>query len=670
MASPFSSIHIDARGSPAHAIQPVLLEGTAGARRDDWSGRNATAFDVALRWLTASDRIVSNQAARALMQVRDGRLHVREGHGRWSSYLRAYVPMTSRWCQQEIKRMRELSHYPLLAAAWSDGSLSKSHLRAVLRVVDQDSESDWLRRALSCTVRELEIHAAATRACVAGAGNAKRGSMSEQDGQPARDPGNDASSGAPEDVRLQRRVVMAPPGVAALVARAVEVARKVEGYHVPAGRAVAMMADETIAGLHTSSVAPDEIPSEPAGPRAAEAAFNAPRVRSLLGDQEELMRELGRGWEAIHGHFERVSGSWQELEWGTPAIHMHGAPDDEADAHERVVFWTGLAERLDAVRGRLLRVADDRLHAASLGFASFGQYVRERMGLSLREAADLVRLDRALDALPVAFRMYAAGRLGKRAAWLVSRVATRRTDRAWTRFAMTHTLRLLEVVVETAQVKRDLDPRTWERDGGLPPENSTFAGAIRACSLLEHNGPSEATSRICFYLRPEDGEAYGQALAMLRAVAGSDKPEWYGLAVMAQHLLNCHAEADSESVPGRLRRMMHRQVIERSEYTCQVPECLMRGHLEADHMHLRSLGGLSTMMNLVSLCFMDHRFIKHQARSVRLWGAAPDHVFVQVGSRVYLNDRLIRPQTRESVFDEDPWTPWHRVTGEAASRGR
>ena len=64
-----------------------------------------------------------------------------------------------------------------------------------------------------------------------------------------------------------------------------------------------------------------------------------------------------------------------------------------------------------------------------------GHYARDRMGFTAREAEDLVRLDDELSDLPVIFRMYAAGRLGRPAAWLVAKVVRmardNRTERAW-----------------------------------------------------------------------------------------------------------------------------------------------------------------------------------------------------------------------------------------------
>jgi len=674
--------------------------------------RRSHLYDETLRWLTASDRIVSDQAARALLEVKEGRLHVREGHARWSTYLRAFVPMTARWCQQEMRRARALRDYPFLASAWAVGILSKSHLRVVLRAVTPETEDIWLQRASGATVRELEEMAARERAldeagsgtppaprCDAGgaatAGQNKPGGM------------GDAAPNDPDEARPTRHVVMAPPGVAVLVSEAVDVARKMAAYQIGIGAAVEMMAMETMAGLNECSPSADPSVAEAAavGPDVEETS---PHVSALvrqetrkaaasqqesehpkghpdertqhpgdaglwddgpaargrrsvsLGDHLDLRREMGAGWERIHQQMEEATGRWRDLPSDLREVLIHGAPPEDASAHERVVFWTGLQGRLDAVRGRLLRIVEEEYLSSSLGFAGFGQYVRERMGLSLRDAHELVRLDRALERLPVAFRMYASWRIGRRAAWLLGRVASSKTDRAWTRFAMTHTLRLLEVVVEGAVLKRDADPEEWKRDGGLPPQDATFADALRACSHFGGVAPGgEATARVELLLDPEQRACYEATLVRLREVSGLDRPEWWGLAGMAQHFLNCYGDEDRLASPARLRRMFHRIVIERDNYTCRAPECLQRGGLEADHMHLRSQGGPTTSDNMVSLCAADHRFMKHTAGTLVLSGEAPDRVTARVGSRAYLNDHLIEPALNEAALDEDPWNLAH-----------
>jgi hypothetical protein len=372
----------------------------------------------------------------------------------------------------------------------------------------------------------------------------------------------------------------------------------------------------------------------------------------LLGDGESLRKELGRGWSEIHRQMEEITRRWSDLPWDPVEVVFEGTPPDDADPHERVVFWSAAQGRLDAVRGRLLRIVQDRLHVDRLGFAGLGQYVRERMGVSLREAEDLIRLDRALRHLPVAFRMYAAGRLGKRAGWLVSKVAVRATDRAWTHFAMTHTLRLLEASVEVDLLRREVDADGWTQSGGLPPEEVSFAEATRACSLLKagKTGQVEATARIRFVLDAEQQACYEQTLAALRASYGQDRPEWWCLAVMAQHFLNLYADFNRGE-----RHTVARRVLERDNYTCAAPECLQRGGLECDHAISRAHGGKDALWNLSALCAAEHRHTKHTVGSLVLYGEAPDSLMVRMGGRVYRKDRIVSPKFDAADLDADPW---------------
>jgi len=668
---PPSAIHFDARLSPALAVSPELLRIRPPRRSCPGAHEEPThpqPYDETLRWLAVSDRIVSDHAARALLEVKEGKLHVKEGHARWSTYLRAFVPMTARWCQQEMRRARALRDYPCLAAAWAAGVLSKSHLRVVLRAVTRETEEAWLQRASCSTVRELEQLATREREADdrVGAGPvATREAEAHACGAAAARPNDTGGAGEhedPEEARSMRRVVMAPPGVALLVSEAVDVARKMAAYQIGIGTAVEMMAMETMSGLMECPSSSDSHTAERAQQACTEGMQShgpaAGGRRSIsLGDHFDLRREMGAGWERIHQQMEAATGRWRDLPSDLRDVLIDGAPAEDAGAHDRVVFWTGLQGRLDAVRGRLLRIVEEEYLHSSLGFAGFGQYVRERMGLSLREAHELARLDHALERLPAAFRMYASGRLGRRAAWLLSRVASSRTDRAWTRFAMTHTLRLLEVVVEGSVLKREADPVGWKHDGGLPPQDATFAGALRACSHFSGVAPGgDATARVEFLLDPEQLACYEATLERLREVEGRDRPEWWGLAAMARHFLNCYGNEDRLASPARLRRMFHRIVIERDNYTCRAPECLQRGGLEADHMQLRSVGGQTTHENMVSLCAADHRFMKHMAGTLVLSGEAPDRVTVRMGTRVYLNDHLIEPAMNEAHLDEDPWT--------------
>ena len=533
----------------------------------------------------------------------------------WSAYLKAFVPLTPRWCQQEMSRERRLRLFPKLAAAFEQGRLCKSRVRVILKAVTPQTEDVWLAWGTTLSVRELEVLAREETALA----------------QDSRQPGQEMT----DRPRGRRRAVTAPPGVAVLVAAAVDLARKVEGYQVSRGTAIEAMAMEAMSGVHRW---PDGVEEEPG------------KV-SLSSDGVEP--QGGEVWR------EEFTSQWSHLSWEFPEVMLEGAPADDAPAHQRVVFWSQAQGRLDAVRGRLLRIMRDSRLAKELRFASLGQYVRERAGLSARQAEDLIRLDVELSDLPVAFRMYAAGRLGRSAAWLVAKAVRlrgdNRTERAWVRYALCHSFRKLEAAVEAAELHRQASWEEFQAHGGWPPEDKSFAEVLRMCSHFtaasDESGASRPMASLTFVLDEDQEATYEQALRVLRGLYGEDRAEWWCLVAMAVHFLEMYGDADEH-----VTKTLARRVIQRDEYTCCAPECLRRGGLEADHIKLRSRMGPSVESNESSLCGPHHRHIKHEMGALALYGTAPDDLWVKMGERLYHKDRLVRPELDERMLNEDPWT--------------
>ena len=111
---------------------------------------------------------------------------------------------------------------------------------------------------------------------------------------------------------------------------------------------------------------------------------------------------------------------------------------------------------------------------------------------------------------------------------------------------------------------------------------------------------------------------------MLRAAYGPDRPEWWCLAVMARHFIDCYEQADRDQVGGSLETW-----------------------------------------NQVSLCAAHHRYLKHEVGSLSVRGIAPDDLQVTMGDRVYRNDAIVVPAWQDETLDQDPWettawetTPW------------
>jgi len=302
--------------------------------------------------------------------------------------------------------------------------------------------------------------------------------------------------------------------------------------HIGVGTAVEMMAAETFSGM-------SELPDTGAGDETRQLESGASEevgkgggsAGSVLGDHDALIREMGRGWADVHQHMETISKRWSDLPWDIPEVILEGAPGDDAGAHERVVFWTGVQARLDAVRGRLLRIMQDRMLAERMWFASLGQYARERAGLTAREADDLIRLDRELSDLPITFKMYAAGRLGRCKAWEVAKAVrlwgTSQTERAWVRYALTHSRRLLEAAVEAAVLLKQADPNRWRGSKGLPPSGASFPEVLRMCSLFEtKDNEAEPLVRIEMRFHPLQKVGYEATVEALRHRCGPRRPEW------------------------------------------------------------------------------------------------------------------------------------------------
>ncbi len=214
-------------------------------------------------------------------------------------------------------------------------------------------------------------------------------------------------------------------------------------------------------------------------------------------------------------------------------------------------------------------------------------------------------------------------------------------------------------------LRRETDPEDWRRDGGLPPCGASFADATRMCSLLRTAAglSPRPTARIQLLLDIHQQAVYRQALAALRAAYGAGRPEWWYLGALARHFLDTWQHVDDD-----VRRTIARKVIQRDNYTCAAPECLQRGGLESDHVDPRSQGGSDEGWNQAPECHRDHHVLRHGVGSLKLWGRAPDELYVMAGSRLYRKDRLIRPVFRDAQLDADPWAGpidpmgWNGVT--------
>jgi len=281
----------------------------------------------------------------------------------------------------------------------------------------------------------------------------------------------------------------------------------------------------------------------------------------------------------------------------------------------------------------LAEMASSR-HFLRLGYATVGQYAQARLQLEPRKTRGLVRLGRALPALPVLGRALAAGAISWTKARDLLTVITPETEAAWVERARRSTSRELEHAVAA------------HSPGQLPSDEATRA-----------SGPV----RMSFSMEPVEAEQVRAALAALRAAAGVSRDEVEDGALLAQLAARTLHELDHDQAPtgerfriviehcpscgqtaapdaevsethvgqaccdseilemreghgrGHISRTIppavRRAVLQRDRHRCQVPGCTNRLWLDLHHLQYRREGGDNAERNLLTLCCTHHQLL-------------------------------------------------------------
>ena len=181
----------------------------------------------------------------------------------------------------------------------------------------------------------------------------------------------------------------------------------------------------------------------------------------------------------------------------------------------------GRIARVELEMGRLLRSLRDHQLYLRLGFARLGDYVAERLGLSLRTAQELIRVEEALARLPQTSRSYLAGEITASHVRLLSRLATMDDEELWLARARRMDVRALGRAVAAALER---DAGGTQDDGS--PDPSTGRG-------VDHDAEDEA-ELVPLSLR---GPAWmlrwwRDTVAFVRRLAGSALPPGAALEVV------------------------------------------------------------------------------------------------------------------------------------------
>ena len=304
----------------------------------------------------------------------------------------------------------------------------------------------------------------------------------------------------------------------------------------------------------------------------------------------------GPGLQELEAALEVETGRWERLLWPEPVAAPDGVDGmdeggmvaDVAAIDARVRELSAMRNRWDDLVGHLGLVVQAFGLWRHLGFASFGHYCAERLGMAERTVAQRVWLERRLHELPGLREAMRQGRVSYEKARLVAGVAAPKDVEAWVAVAERSTCIELRRQVEAGE-KAQMCAR--ERVSVVAPRR--VAGLFEeACSaVMAREGrwlaPADCLSRMCD-----------------------------------------HFVAAWEGIRER-RRTLQRQVIERDQGFCQVPGC-SRSAVHAHHVVWRSRGGGDEPENLVSLCAGHHLHGIHRGY-IRVSGRAPHGLVWELG---------------------------------------
>lgn len=156
-----------------------------------------------------------------------------------------------------------------------------------------------------------------------------------------------------------------------------------------------------------------------------------------------------------------------------------------------------------------------------LGFVRLGDYLTERLGMSLRRCQSIVRLERALRDLPAVAAAFDAGALPPSKVRIVASVATTETQDLWLARAQRLTVRDLEAAARAAEQATRPEATDPAPDAAADPAQEDEPGV-----LISFAAPGRAFA------------LWHWALEFVRRVAGRQEPAWRCAEYLAAEFLS------------------------------------------------------------------------------------------------------------------------------------
>jgi hypothetical protein len=530
------------------------------------------------------------------------------------------------------------------------GQLNWTKLRLVSSVATSESVEEWLAAAKRCASSELERLVRSARQPMTGAADTPAPTTN------AEDETSDEIDGEPR-VHLRIRC---PAPVRSLWRTVYELASRSSGSILAQWQALELVAAEAMSNVDLdslSSVSPGIGPVDGQRTDERDGDWAIPDRGSAHDDETtgqgrwhdgvdlaELRALLAVGDASALGGVSTV-GDASTVGDGPACSALAGAPIDrdqplpelspaEIDAELRATLRS--MQAVDWQMGCLLRTFVRLRLYRNAGFRTLAEYVSERLGISVRKARGLVRLE----ADPSAGRSelaqaYRTGGISWVRALVLLPVLSEEYTAAWLERACQVTVRRL---IEEVRWAGDMLDRTGRTIAMAPPPLGSpleFSEAEAARQIRARCGEEREASMLRSAQAMEvtlDFSGPASVIAfvhdVLRAYRMPSEAPWRGFERML-----LHAKDVWEAVE-RHRNPIH----ERDGWRCRVPACSSRRNLQEHHLLFRSQGGGNERTNRVSICAWHHLRGIH-AGVVRAHGDAASEVRWQLGEGAFLSFR-------------------------------
>jgi len=521
------------------------------------------------------------------------------------SYAQEALAMTGRQAVDARALARRLAGLPVVRAALVDGRLAWSKVELLARVATAEDEAEWVERAEGLTVRQL-------RALV------KPDDLAAVDEDDVREPHTTLM------MTVDRLDAMAFEGARMMV--------KALGAPGVDGAVEAILAE----GLSEMvACVPDlDLPSGVIGLSDEARAWREELMR-MRREGEEVCEAQGFGGD---GGIEAISSS--EPMWPSDGQEPVAPPScDEASAIDRVL--RGLAGEIggrDLELGQLARRSFESDAWRRLGYATFEQYARERIGLSASSVASKIALARAVAQLPGVEDALVSRKIGACAAGLVARVAGPTTAQAWVERATARSVKLLREEVEAVELLARAEGRDVRRfeppDEALVEEVHDVERAVIAAltDSVQMSVSRDAAERgdgaeLQMSVSGDDDDRADEASVRdlptrtLRLRVSEDTARfwralervhagiWTGTSFVA-FLARAVAKSWAGAIDRNAAGGEYADVYVRDRWRCRSPVCEDR-NLTPHHVRFRSHGGGEGRDNIVGACARCHLELVH-----------------------------------------------------------